>query len=203
VPARGTTVRQDASLNSTRAINVVILYKKFILRSSVYLKSVQTLMTSCCTMKRKSSRSALGSVVIAAILACVAAVGLLSYFFIFIPPCPNQSADGLAFYVHVISDRSNDSVAGAIVSATTIVTCASDSGSVTHTQTDKLPESQTPTNGIVEYLSPGAGVYSVAVDYMGRSYAANVTISPLQMTNLTLSIPSGTYQIVHSRFGTP
>ncbi|MGA2876052.1 MAG: hypothetical protein ABSE82_11015 [Nitrososphaerales archaeon] len=148
--------------------------------------------------KRAISRILISIIVIVFILVATIGTWSVSYFTSG-PECGAISVEGQAMYIHIVEDSTNSSIAGARLSASTIVTCSPNSTpTTTFTQTDRLPSQTTSSNGTITFVSPPVALYSVVVHYSGSIYNTTVNVRPLVVTNVTISIPSGRTSISYS-----
>ena len=108
-----------------------------------------------------------------------------------------RTGEGWAFHVRVTTDRTNAAVSGAKVNAISYTTCASG-----NTTWGSPITTTTPDNGTVTLPTGGVDGYSIVVAYQGIQYPVGVIyIAPVQITTVTLSVPSGNVTIVHSAPG--
>src|SRR2546422_2879065 len=108
-----------------------------------------------------------------------------------------RTGQGYAFYVRVVADGKNTSISGARVNAISYTTCASG-----NTEWGSPITTMTPENGTVALPVSGIGGYDIIIGYRGASYSVgDVFIAPVQITAVTLSIPSGNVTITHSAHG--
>lgn len=141
------------------------------------------------TVRRRYTRAAIAVLVLGLVAVSV-------FYFVYLPlnACPSASAEGYAFYVKVVSDAPTDSpVSGASVRASYLSSCVTGRGATTKTVSIRLPTLTTPASGVVMVSPAYGGSYSVSVDYGGHTYGFQAYVRPVTMTNLTLSLPSGTW----------
>lgn len=153
-----------------------------------------------CKVAKKDTRaiSRVFVVIVLALVALVAVVGAYWYVTRIVPACLS-SVQGYALYIHVVRDSTSTPVSGATVSSFQINDCSNSNGSIFTTQTFALSDMVTPANGTVRLVSPPAATYSVTIHYSGSSYNAEFTVAPLNITSVTVSIPSGRANVTYSQ----
>ena len=153
-----------------------------------------------CKDAKKDARaiSRIFVVIVLGLVALVAVVGAYWYVILIVPACLS-SVQGYALYIHVVKDSTAMPVPGATVSSLQINDCGNSNGSIFTTQTFALTDMVTPANGTVRVASPPAATYSVTVHYSGSSYNTEFTVAPLNITSVTISIPSGRANVTYSQ----
>jgi hypothetical protein len=105
-----------------------------------------------------------------------------------------RTGQGYALYVRVATDRTNASIAGAKVDAISYTVCASGD-----TEWGDPITAVTPNNGTISLPVSAIDGYSIIVSYQGSSYfAGEVFIAPVEVTIVTLTVPSGNVTVTHS-----
>ena len=106
-----------------------------------------------------------------------------------------RTGSGTAFYVRVAADGTNRSVSGAEVYAIPYTECASG-----YTDFGGLITTVTPSNGTIALPVGGIDGYIVIANYHGSNYTAGeVFAAPVEVTIVTLSVPSGNTTVAHSQ----
>jgi hypothetical protein len=148
----------------------------------------------------KTSRVHLRNIGIAVIVSTL--IGLSLFFFVYVPftPCPGPSVEGYALYVKVVNDvPTGSSVAGARVGGSYLSTCTIPGSGTTKTMTSALSKRVTPTaNGTVTIMPVNPGNYSIIVQYNGEKYTFDTYVRPIYATNVTLSVPSGVWNVTYT-----
>jgi len=105
-----------------------------------------------------------------------------------------RTGQGYAFRVRVVADGTNTPVLGAKVNAISYTTCASGD-----TEWGSPITALTPDNGTVTLPVSAIGGYNTIINYQGSNYVVgDVFIAPVQITTVTLRVPSGNVTIAHS-----
>ena len=109
-----------------------------------------------------------------------------------------RSGEGWAFYVHAVADGTGKPLPGAEVKAAPSTKCSPSSNStITVTDISVMVSTTTPGNGTIS-LPTTVENYSISVTYDGISYSiARVVVVPVQITDVTVSFPSGNVTITH------
>jgi hypothetical protein len=148
----------------------------------------------------KTSHARLRNVAIAVVVSTL--IGLSLFYFVYLPftSCPGPSVEGYALYVKVVNDVPIASpVAGARVGGSYLSTCTIQAGSTTRTLTTTFPTQVTPAaNGTVTMMPVSPGNYSIVVQYNGQRYTFDTYVRPVNATNVTLSVPSGRWDVTYA-----
>ena len=148
----------------------------------------------------KTSRAHLRNIAIAVIVSTL--IGLSLFYFVYVPftSCPGPSVEGYALYVKVVNDGPAGSpVAGARVGGAYLSTCTIQGNGTTKTMTSALSTRVTPAaNGTVTIMPVNPGNYSIAVEYNGEKYAFDTYVRPIYATDVTLSVPSGIWNVTYT-----
>ena len=105
-----------------------------------------------------------------------------------------RTGQGYAFYFRVAADKTNVSIAGAKVDAISYTVCASGD-----TEWGSPITTTTSNNGTISLPVSAIDGYSIIVSYQGSNYfAGEVFIAPVEVTTVTLTVPSGNVTVIHS-----
>lgn len=146
-------------------------------------------------MKKKVSRILLA--LAATVVLVIAIFTAYTYYQQNFPLC-QAHVQGDALIIRVINSSGGGPISGIKVSLWQVNYCGDSKGSIFTTQTLSLGDLTTQTNGTVKLASPSVATYLLRVYYSGLSYDTNVTVAPINITNVVIYLPSEKTNVTYS-----